>query len=177
MVRPQRSDGEPVEERGYSTYDRTFPGIPWERDKSMEHKVYVLVDPSDNTVRYVGVTTNPRRRRSRHRGLSEGGNRLLTQWKASLHERGLRPLMAVVDSATGDTCGLLEAKWIAYYRRLGRLCNVYASGDGRGREPSHAELDAAVRRATRGKRSHARSALGEAERFLGLRGAAKADNS
>lgn len=110
--------------RPFSTYDRSFPGLPWKRDKSGPIKIYVLVDPRDMTVRYVGQTSRPVQRRGQHSTLRSITNLEVGEWKLELMRAGKHPLMAVVDSATEELRHVAEMEWIHYYLRRGRLTNA-----------------------------------------------------
>jgi predicted GIY-YIG superfamily endonuclease len=102
----------------FCPYDRDFAGLPWSRWKHHEWKVYVLVDPRDDTVRYVGITRDPDKRRAQHRSPS-AANWRMAEWKLELAKAGKRPLMAVVDSAPSGRHLLREAQWMRYYRKRG----------------------------------------------------------
>lgn len=106
----------------YPVYDMTFPDLPWRRDKSHEVKIYVLVDPRDYTVRYVGITENVARRRDQHCG-PESSNWEKAIWSLELHRLGMHPLMAVVDSAPRPLAHVAEIEWIRYYLARGELTN------------------------------------------------------
>lgn len=108
----------------FCVYDRTFPGLPWMRTKQHEWKVYVLIDPRDNTVRYVGITRDVQARRKNHLS-SQAANWHMAEWKIELHKLRLVPLMAVIDSAPPERIRAREQHWIRYYRHAGyRLLNV-----------------------------------------------------
>lgn len=114
----------------FTTYNPSFPGLDRVRSPVGKTFIYVLLDPKDSTVRYVGQTSNPELRQMNHAGLTEfgiTGNRGLVEWKKRL--RGLRfaPILFVVDAAEGAANGL-EKQWISYYRGLGDLLNVDAGG-------------------------------------------------
>jgi hypothetical protein len=108
----------------FYVYDRTFPGLTWKRDKSLPIKIYVLVDPQDSTVRYVGSTHNVLNRFGQHITLQSLSNEAIAEWKLGLRRVGLRPLMAVVDSAAPEHRHVAEMEWIHYYLRRGRLTNA-----------------------------------------------------
>lgn len=111
----------------FCPYDRDFSGLPWPRAKHREWKVYVLVDPRDDTVRYVGITRDPDKRRRSHKGPGSTNQRM-AEWKVELAKAGKSPLMAVVDSSTADYRLTKEALWIRYYRAQGfRLLNQNAN--------------------------------------------------
>lgn len=118
-------------ERGHPRFNPAFPGLDFDRYHRGCVFIYVLVDPNDLTVRYVGQTANPRARRLTHREepVQCEGNPLLAAWKAALRATGKNVLFRIVDSAlTPQDADYRERKWIAYYRQLGRLHNVHRGG-------------------------------------------------
>jgi hypothetical protein len=89
--------------------------------------IYVLIDPRDETVNYVGQTVCPGRRREEHAGRSRyrrGTNFSLNKWKDDLKEHGLEPRLVVVEIMNRDKMDAREASWIAYYRMLGDIFNI-----------------------------------------------------
>jgi hypothetical protein len=119
----------------YQTYDRLFPGLGFERAQArMQFAVYVLVDPRDSTVRYVGQTSNWRHRRVQHHGPGGALTWPMAYWKVELHTVGKLPLFAVVDTTSRLLIDRLEKRWIAYYRALGDLFNMDAGGGRVDRE-------------------------------------------
>lgn len=113
--------------------------------------VYALVDPRDDTVRYVGVTTLPLRRRlATHltpRSLSFQSAR--TTWLESLIAEGLRPVVRAIETVTGDGWMDAERRWIAYYGD--RLTNVAKGGHGTSGARYSDESRARISRALKGK--------------------------
>lgn len=62
--------------------------------------IYLLIDPRDNIVRYVGCTINPKARLSGHKS-SEcvlGSKIEKADWVQSLKKENLMPVMRVVDT-------------------------------------------------------------------------------
>ena len=131
----------------FTPYDPSFPGLNRVRSPVGKTFIYVLIDPKDSTVRYVGQTQNPEQRQLNHAGLTEygiTGNRGLVEWKKRL--RGLRfaPILFVVDASPG-AANALEMQWIAYYRGLGDLLNVDAGGSGWKKRKARREKHEALR--------------------------------
>lgn len=63
-----------------------------------EYHVYALIDPRDGSIRYVGLTSDPRQRLWCH--LSERTNAGKWAWMCELKERGLRPRMETLEVIT-----------------------------------------------------------------------------
>lgn len=113
------------------TYDKTFPGLNRTRCVTGKSSIYLLLDPRDNTVQYVGQTQNLEQRKRNHLGLTEHGltgSIRLIRWKQELKELGLAPVLQPVDSSSPEKIDRLEIRWIAYYRQLGKILNVEAGG-------------------------------------------------
>lgn len=96
--------------------------------------VYVLVDPRDDAVRYVGVTTKTLHRRCvEHCAAARRGDRgYAYAWLRQVLEAGLRPRIECVETvAPGGDWPEAERRWIRLYRERGaRLANLTDGGDG-----------------------------------------------
>lgn len=97
-------------------------------------QVYVLLDPRDGAVRYVGVTTRGLALRlaghisaARRREKSP-----VRSWIKGLLACGLRPVISMIESVpAGDGWRAAERAWIAHYRTVGaHLTNLTDGGDG-----------------------------------------------
>lgn len=88
-----------------------------------EIAIYVLTDPRDNTVRYVGKSNDPARRLTEH----EASN---LPWLAELRNAGLAPVMRIMDRASLEEWERAEQYWIAFYSRHGKLLNTEVGGRG-----------------------------------------------
>lgn len=74
--------------------------------------IYALVDPRDNSIRYVGVTTNLEERYFAHLGQTEAtANK--REWMKSLRAEGLAPRMFVIETTTGKHAQEDEKWWVA----------------------------------------------------------------
>jgi hypothetical protein len=96
--------------------------------------VYALIDPSKDTIEYVGKTIRPMARRmAGHRvAAQKSSNRLYAWWK-SLGKCGLEPKMELIDdtSTSHEELGDLEKFYIASFRAAGAvLKNTSAGGEG-----------------------------------------------
>lgn len=95
--------------------------------------IYVLEDPRDGRIRYVGVThqrlaTRLNGHLSRAR---RGFNSHSANWIRRLLADGLRPAIREVEKGFGEGWGSAESKWMAHYRALGcALTNLTSGGEG-----------------------------------------------
>lgn len=88
-----------------------------------EIAIYVLTDPRDNTVRYVGKSNDPARRLTEHTASN-------LPWIVELRSAGLAPVMRVMDRASLEEWERAEQYWIAFYSRNGKLLNTEVGGRG-----------------------------------------------
>jgi predicted GIY-YIG superfamily endonuclease len=88
-----------------------------------EIAIYVLIDPRDNTVRYVGKSNDPERRLAEHASSS-------MPWAVELRSLGLSMVMRIVDRASLQEWERAEQYWIAFYSRHGRILNTEVGGRG-----------------------------------------------
>lgn len=99
--------------------------------------VYALVDPRDETVRYIGITSNPDRRKRQHLGeIAPTGGTHYRRWQKKLRNLGLVPRWEVLEEdLTWDEARELEREWIASGREDGwPLTNITDGGGGAGPE-------------------------------------------
>lgn len=96
-------------------------------------RIYILKDPRDGAVRYVGKTTRPLYVRFwQHTGRASlrRTDTWCARWIRSLLDVGLAPVMEFVEDAAADWAAR-EAYWIAYYRAAGAdLTNLTNGGEG-----------------------------------------------
>lgn len=97
--------------------------------KSARAKIYVICDPRDGEIRYIGKANDPEKRFDGH--LRETRRRTpLYDWIGKLRSEGLIPTMRVLCSAISDNWQDLERQVIAQGRSAGlRLLNVAEGGD------------------------------------------------
>lgn len=102
-------------------------GLVWDVD----HYIYVLRDPRDGGVRYVGRTRNLKRRYGAHLYRTEDGSFVHDRrdWVLELRAAGLRPLMEVVETLSAPVAEALvserEHRWVFHLFKGGaRLTNV-----------------------------------------------------
>lgn len=103
--------------------------------------IYTLKNPRTNEVRYVGWTKRGGNRRL-NTHIQEAVGKIATthkaRWILSLLSVGIRPVMDVIESGTGEGWREAEQRWIALFRAQGvRLTNATDGGEGTvGYKPS-----------------------------------------
>lgn len=97
--------------------------------------VYLLRDPRDGQVRYVGITRGRLSRRlAQHRYTSDNPHK--RNWFRLLDRLGLKAIIEEIERVPESISGDVERKWIAHYIGLGiRLLNGTSGGE-RGNSPS-----------------------------------------
>lgn len=66
-------------------------------DASHRREVYALLDPRDNTIRYVGISIDANQRFAQHlRGYA--GSRYERRWLRELREKGLSPTLLILET-------------------------------------------------------------------------------
>jgi len=97
--------------------------------------IYVLIDPETRECRYVGKTISLRGRFRKH---YLAGNAEKLTWLEKLKERGLQPVMEVLEETNPTDWASRERWWIAEGKRLGwPLLNADTGGWG-GPDPKPA---------------------------------------
>lgn len=84
--------------------------------------IYVLVDPRDGLIRYVGTSQNPNTRLKEHVREIDGESKVKV-WVKELVSAGLRPLMVIVDTVVSDEAEKTEMEWIDHFDKFGHLHN------------------------------------------------------
>ncbi len=100
--------------------------------------VYVLIDPRDQTVRYVGCTAHVDRRVKMHVSEAfspEGFQRLKSVWVRGLAAEGLLPVLEVIESGFGRGWRETEKRWIHTKRFHGHPLTNGEEGFGHQRKP------------------------------------------
>lgn len=94
--------------------------------------IYTLSCPETLAVRYVGKTNNTYYRLVSHlspKNLSK--NTYSARWIKGLLDRGLKPVLNVIEEVKFEEWQEAERKWIKHYRVLGcKLCNLTDGGEG-----------------------------------------------
>jgi hypothetical protein len=86
-------------------------------ESNRNYEIYVLLDPDDGRIRYVGVSRDAKQRLRWHwnKRRSSGGNRAVADWLCTL----ANPCeMIIIDWAKEDERYEVERRWIAFYRNL-----------------------------------------------------------
>ncbi len=86
--------------------------------------IYALLDPADETVRYIGITISPAKRLQCHRE-NDCKNRDLRAWLESLPNG---PLLRVLSTVSRGCWKKAEKSWISYARSQGRVFNLHDGG-------------------------------------------------
>lgn len=89
--------------------------------------IYALVDPGDNTVRYVGKSIQPGDRLDSHCEKPHA-NKRLRDWIRKLRKGGKRPELHAIDLVFLADWPEAERKWIAFYRARGQIFNIEDGG-------------------------------------------------
>jgi len=95
-------------------------------------KIYILIDPMDNQIRYVGKTSQSLGRRlSNHCRTDRRDTSHKGRWIARLVRMGLRPIIQVLQYVDEPFWAQAEQYWIGHYRSIGcPLTNGTIGGDG-----------------------------------------------
>jgi hypothetical protein len=111
--------------------DRTPAAGPKRRAVPTTARIYVLIDPRDFEVRYVGMTTRPLRVRLNAHMRDRRGDNYRIRWINALRREGLRAIIAEIEEVPVEDWAKAERKWIAFYRAAGsRLVNATDGGEG-----------------------------------------------
>lgn len=91
--------------------------------KNKKHYIYILEDPFDFKIRYIGITSNPNRRKRNYRTDSFNSNIHLTTWIDLVRSKGLNPVFKIIHECKNyDAAAKLESKLIKIYSSS--LCNI-----------------------------------------------------
>jgi len=96
----------------------------------MKHIIYGLIDPNTNEIRYIGYTSNQKRRYQQHHNPSFlRSNNYKNNWIKSLLAKGQKAeMIEICEYETAEELPMAEVMWIKNYRILG--CNLTNSTDG-----------------------------------------------
>ena len=83
--------------------------------------IYALIDPRNDTIRYIGQTKEPQVRLRSHITGDAVINPEKTRWLRELEKRGLQPCMEVIEGVNGSLGDVIEREryWIRYYTYQG----------------------------------------------------------
>lgn len=133
--------------------------------------IYLLIDPRDASVRYVGWCGNSLRRRllEHVREAAKGVQTYKCCWLRALITVGVQPTIWLVESTEAPK--EREKYWIAHYRSAGcRLTNGTDGGDGQLGSPRSAETRTKISAALRGMKKGPMPAERRAELSAKLKG-------
>lgn len=95
--------------------------------------IYALVDPRDQTVRYIGITSKSLEQRLNEH-LRSPSNHRTARWFGQLRASGQTPLIQGLASASYKDWEALEIRWIAWVKLWADLLNVDPGGRCRDKE-------------------------------------------
>ena len=97
----------------------------------MSDCVYVLINPIDNKTFYVGKTNKPRNRLTQHIREAKQGIKNIKKSRLikSILEKGLKPIIRVVEWCFDSDVIEREKFWIKYYRKISMLVNKSNGGE------------------------------------------------
>lgn len=91
--------------------------------------VYTLSDPRNNHIKYVGITSRPKRRLYEH--LNDDENNKKSAWIKKLKSLELEPIYEVIEKTDLLNYSLIEQYWISQFKCWGfELLNMTDGGEG-----------------------------------------------
>lgn len=99
--------------------------------------IYALIDPRDDTIRYVGRSARPATRLSQH---LRTGSRAVRGWVSELRTLGLAPRQEILEYVSTENAHSSEAKWIARHQ-VENLLNVNSEKNYRLCEPQRQRVE------------------------------------
>ena len=98
--------------------------------ESVTH-IYILKDPFNNEVRYVGKSDNPKERFIEHIKKSKYTKTYKNNWIQNLLKNEKKPILEIIDIININEWSEKEKYWIKYYKDKGcNLTNLTEGGDG-----------------------------------------------
>lgn len=88
--------------------------------------IYLLIDPIDDEVRYVGLSVEPQKRFREH--CNGDSNKGKTEWIRNLKSQNLLPEQLIIDKSTVKKAGNIERALIARFREMG--CELFNLDEG-----------------------------------------------
>lgn len=96
----------------------------------MDIFIYALIDPITDDIKYIGKTSNPKRRYTQHISTVGEKNQNKTNWINSLISNGLLPKMIILETCNHHEWKNKERYWIKKFRDSGcDLLNITDGGD------------------------------------------------
>jgi len=91
--------------------------------------IYIIINPISNEVRYVGKTSNPKRRFYQH--LHTKLKSYCSKWITTLLDNNITPEFVIIDKVPIEDWQFWEVYWIAQFKTWGfNLTNLTSGGDG-----------------------------------------------
>jgi len=105
--------------------------------ETIKYTIYKLIDPTDNKVRYIGLTFNDLRMRLKSH-LSEPGKSHKIFWIKKLKKQGLKPIIESVEEniSTYDEACQREIYYIDHFKSLGFDLTNMATGGNKNKKMS-----------------------------------------
>lgn len=92
--------------------------------------IYGLIDPTQNTLRYIGKSNKPKYRFNEHLKDTKAATHK-TRWIRAMQKSGVPPQMIILEEVPKSEWQDAEVWWIAYFKGLGaKLTNATMGGDG-----------------------------------------------
>lgn len=97
--------------------------------RTNKHYIYELICPITNNTRYIGQTIDPKARYKKHILDAKYSDFHSRVWVKSLLNKGLKPIMNVIDESDESSIDTLEKMYITLYRTWGMdLTNISLGG-------------------------------------------------
>jgi hypothetical protein len=100
----------------------------------MKTYIYSLICPIDNKVKYIGKANDPKARFRKHKSLAnndKGENYLKNEWVRTLYEKGLIPILEIIEQVDVSDWKVKEKYYISLYKQMGiELYNICGGGNG-----------------------------------------------
>ena len=96
----------------------------------MEVKIYVLIDPETNEIRYVGKTIQSLKvRLTNHLYSVSKHNPYKFNWIQQLKSKKLIPIIMEIEICDENNWAEREKFWINYYKKISKLTNLTIGGE------------------------------------------------
>jgi group I intron endonuclease len=99
------------------------------------NKIYALVDPRDNKIRYIGQTNNIKLRFNNH--MSDKSKTYKVNWIKQLKNLELKPIIKIIGEYPIETIDIWEVFWINHYKFIG--CDLTNLESGGSKNKKHSE--------------------------------------
>ena len=115
-----------TEENPYAYGYARMPAPIYRDSDYIDYYIYVLIDPRDSVVHYIGITSDVKARYRSHCHNRRNNPQKVT-WIHDLQAQGLQPELEIIEQVFGETLARKhECDWIRFYREQGApFTNVY----------------------------------------------------